>query len=85
MKGPLRWVLLLVLIFAVVVIVIAVPFSGRTLLDRLVGDPPPAPEKHATQEESSGDQLTTEDRQGLDKLIESKLEQKPAGEGKEKK
>jgi hypothetical protein len=87
-KGPVRWILLLVLIGVVVAVVVVVPFGGRTLLDRLTGDPaPPAPRKPApvTQGESSGDHLTAEDRKGLDDLIESKLEHKPAVEGEQKK
>jgi hypothetical protein len=74
----LRWVLLVVILGGAAILVLAVDFGGATLLDRMLGRKPSQTPREAPATE--GDQLTGEDRQVLDRLIESKLKEKKEGE-----
>ena len=63
MTRALRWILLLVVLAGACLV-------GYWMLDRPKAPPP------QKVEEKSGDQLTEEDRRGLDNLIESKTRKK---------
>jgi hypothetical protein len=83
MIRALRWILVVVVIGAAAYLVVGVDFNGATLLDRILDrgasqeprevEPPPA-------ETDQTDRLTEKDRQGLDKLVESKLQKTQEGE-----
>ena len=78
MIRALRWVLLAVILGGAAILVLAVDFGGATLLDRMLGRKP----SQASQETpaSKDDRLTEEDRQGLNRLIESKTKEDKEGE-----
>ncbi len=78
MIRALRWVLLVVILGGAAILVLAVDFGGATLLERMLGRKP----SQALQETPApkGDRLTDEDRQGLDRLIESKTKEDKGGE-----
>ena len=78
MTRALRWILLVVILGGAAYLVVAVDFGGATLLDRMLGrTASPEPQKAL---EEGGDRLTDEDRQGLNRLIESKTEEEKEGE-----
>jgi len=85
-KRWLLWLLLTVVLAAAGYVAVAVPVGGRTLLQRVCGEPGAAPGTAAGA--SSGkagdprgsDRLTDEDRRELDRLIESKLKKEAGGE-----
>lgn len=78
MIRALRWILLVVILGGAAYLVVAVDFGGATLLDRMLGRKP----SQAPQEAPApkGDRLTEEDRQGLNRLIESKTKEDKEGE-----
>jgi hypothetical protein len=73
----LRWALLVLLLGAGAYLVVAVDFTGATLLDRILGRVPSKEAREAPAQ--AGDGLSEEDRRGLDRLIESKLKEKKKG------
>ncbi len=84
-----KWLLLLALV-ATAYLVAAVPLGGRTLLDRLTGgknnDVPattvkPAGGQPVASVEPDSDLHTDEDREGLKRLIESRLRQEEGDGG----
>ncbi len=77
MTRVLRWILLVVILGGGAYLGLAVDFGGGTLLDRVLGRKPPQASQEAPAPE--GDRLTEEDRQGLDRLIKTRLEEKQAG------
>ena len=83
MTRALRWILLVVILGGAAYLVVAVDFGGTTLLDRMLGrtaspEPQKAPPPEAPATGSDG--LTEEDRQGLNRLIESKTKEDKEGE-----
>lgn len=76
--SALRWILLIVVLGGAAYLVVGVDFGDATLLDRILGrasvQEPPATAANQT------DRLTEKDRQGLDKLLESKLQDNKEGE-----
>jgi hypothetical protein len=79
----LRWILVVVVIGAAAYLVVGVDLNGATLLDRILGRVPSGESSAADGPEASTDQtdrLTEKDRQGLDKLLESKLQNDQEGE-----
>ncbi len=78
MTRALRWILLVVILAAAVYLVVAVDFGGATLLDRIRGRASPAEPR--AEPTPPGDRLTEEDREGLDRLLESKLKDTKEGE-----
>jgi hypothetical protein len=92
-----RWLLAVIILGGVVFVFVAVEIGGRTLLDRVLGEPGvdqgPAveakkkePDRPAKPEPGSDtDKLTEKDREKLDDLIDEKLKGEQAGEPASKK
>jgi len=78
-----RFILWLLLLGGLVVLAVAVPIGGRTLWERINGPAEAArPAGEPAPAAAASDQLTEKDREGLNRLIENKLEPK-AKEGGE--
>jgi hypothetical protein len=79
----LRWILLIVVLAGAAYLVVGVDFGGATLLDRILGRASvQEPTATATPPVAANetDRLTQKDREGLDRLLESKLQENGEGE-----
>jgi len=92
-----RWLLVVIVLGGAAFAFVAVEIGGRTLLDRVLGEPgadqPPAVDTKKKESDrpakpepgSDTDKLTEKDREKLDDLIDEKLKGEQAGEPASKK